>query len=243
MKAIGYIRVSTQEQANSGLSLESQRQRIEDYCKLRDLELVEILSDEGVSGGKNLATRPGGAKVVEWVKTKTIGAVVITKLDRAFRRAADCLNTIEPWLRRGCTLHILDLGGNAIDTSTAAGKFMLTTLAAAAEMERGFISERTKAALDIMKQQGKIRSRHIPYGYERDPKDPTRMRKCAVEQKLLKKIRKLADLGCGPYRISHMFNRKGIPSRCGEQWHREQVVRIMRREGIKRAKKPHPTAC
>ena len=63
-------------------------------------------------------------------------AVVVLKLDRAFRNAVDCLATVEKWDKSRIALHIVDLAGNSIDSTTAAGKFMLTVLAGTAEMER-----------------------------------------------------------------------------------------------------------
>src|SRR4029077_8799428 len=62
--AIGYIRVSSEEQADSGLGLEAQRQRIRAYCEMKGLSLVTIFEDAGVSGGKALATRPAGARLL-----------------------------------------------------------------------------------------------------------------------------------------------------------------------------------
>jgi site-specific DNA recombinase len=63
--AIGYVRVSSEEQADSGLGLDAQRQRIRAYCELKDLHLATIFEDPGVSGGKPLATRPGGSRLLE----------------------------------------------------------------------------------------------------------------------------------------------------------------------------------
>ncbi|HZZ82890.1 MAG TPA: recombinase family protein, partial [Gemmataceae bacterium] len=60
--AYGYIRVSSEDQADSGLGLEAQRQRIRAYCELKGLRLAEILEDPGISGGKALSSRPAGIK-------------------------------------------------------------------------------------------------------------------------------------------------------------------------------------
>ncbi len=89
--AIGYIRVSTEEQTSSGLGLADQRSRIEAYCRLRGLELTTIISDAGVSGGRPLASRAGGAELVSALRRRDVRNVVMLKLDRGFRNAADCL--------------------------------------------------------------------------------------------------------------------------------------------------------
>ena len=84
MKAIGYIRVSTDEQAREGISLENQKAKITAYCELNDLDLVEIIEDAGKSG-KDL-NREGIQSLLGKVKARTIDAVVVYKLDRLSRR-------------------------------------------------------------------------------------------------------------------------------------------------------------
>ena len=148
MKAIGYVRCSTQEQSDSGLGLEAQRTRIRAYCALKCLRLVDIIEDAAVSGGKPLASRDGGARLLEMLRQRRADSVIMLKLDRGFRNAGDCLTTVEQWERKGIALHVADLGGNAIDTTSAAGRFMLVVLAGAAEMERNLTRERTRAALE-----------------------------------------------------------------------------------------------
>ena len=91
IKAIGYIRVSTDEQAKEGMSLENQEQKIRDCCKLKDFEILEIIQDAGISA-KNLR-KPGAQKVIEMAQEKRIDAVVVYKLDRMFRSTVDALET------------------------------------------------------------------------------------------------------------------------------------------------------
>src|SRR5262245_53764715 len=85
--AIGYIRVSSEEQADSGLGLEAQRQRIRAYCEMKGLHLATIFEDAGVSGGKALGTRPAGARLLAEAK-KNRSVLVVAKFDRLFRSVA-----------------------------------------------------------------------------------------------------------------------------------------------------------
>ncbi len=110
MRAIGYVRCSTQEQADSGLGLDAQAQRIRAYLALKGLELTDIITDAGVSGGKQLAKREGGQRLLAILKQRKATAVIMMKLDRGFRDARDCLNTVETWDRSGVALHVIDLG-------------------------------------------------------------------------------------------------------------------------------------
>ena len=120
MKAICYVRCSTQEQADSGLGLEAQAERIRAYCTMRNLDLLDIITDAGVSGGKPLASRVGGQQLLNMIRERKADAVVMLKLDRMFRNAGDCLTTVETWERAGVALHVVDLGGNATPTCRAA---------------------------------------------------------------------------------------------------------------------------
>src|SRR5262245_39614025 len=138
--AIGYTRVSTDEQVTSGVSLDAQEAAIRAYCAMRGLDLAEMIVDAGVSAGQPLSSREGGERVGD----VGIAAVVAYKLDRVFRDCADCLAVVRDWDERDVALHLVDLGGQTIDTGTAMGRFFLTVMAGAAELERNLIGERTK---------------------------------------------------------------------------------------------------
>ncbi len=134
------------------------------YCTLRRIRLLRVMADDAVSGARPLAQRPGGGELASALRKREATHVIMLKLDRGFRNAADCLATVEKWQQWGVTLHIIDLGGNAIDTASAAGKFMLTVLAGAAEMERNITSERTRAALQVKRMRGQRISRWASFG-------------------------------------------------------------------------------
>ena len=98
MTAIGYVRVSTEDQAKEGVSLDNQKAKIEAYCQLKDLELSEIVEDAGISA-KNLK-RPGVQKVLRMARKKKIDAIVVYKLDRIFRSTVDALETTKMFDKR-----------------------------------------------------------------------------------------------------------------------------------------------
>ena len=114
MNAIGYVRCSTQEQSDSGLGLDAQRERIRAYAALKGLVLVDIIEDAAVWGGKPLASRDGGRRLLDALRQRRADSVVMLKLDRGFRNAGDCLTTVEQWERKGIALHVADLGGKAV---------------------------------------------------------------------------------------------------------------------------------
>ena len=102
-KAVGYIRVSTEGQAEKGISLEAQRAKIEAYAALKDFTLVEIVEDAGISA-KNLK-RPGMQRLLDMIHRKEIDAVIILKLDRMFRNTVDALQTTQDFDKKGVALH------------------------------------------------------------------------------------------------------------------------------------------
>ena len=229
MKAIGYTRVSTVEQADSGLGLEAQAERIKAYCTLKSLYLAEIITDAGVSGGKPLATRDGGQRLLTDLKDKRADAVVMLKLDRMFRNAGDCLTTVERWEKSGVALHVVDMGGNAIDTTSAAGRFMLVVLAGAAEMERNLTRERTRSAMAVKRANGQ-RIGSVPYGYDLDADGATLVPNEA-EQAVIADIQTKRAEGWTLEQIADDLTTCAVPTKTGksERWTHQAVARIAAR--------------
>lgn len=149
-KVIGYLRVSTDEQAVSGLGLGDQRSVIAAEAARRDWTDVEFLSDEGYSA-KNLS-RPAIATALDMLRTGQASVLVVSKLDRLSRSLLDFATLMDRARREGWELVVLDL---AIDTTVPSGQLMANVMAAFAEYERQLIGARTSAALQQLKAQGK----------------------------------------------------------------------------------------
>ena len=159
MKAIGYIRVSTEDQAREGISLDNQEAKIKAYATLNGLDLVEIVKDAGISG-KTL-NRPGIARVLKMIEAREIEAIIVYKLDRLSRKTLDNLTLIESFDSNGIAFHSIM---EKIDTKSAQGRFFLTILSALQQMERDLIAERTRDALAHKKAKREWTGR-IPFGY------------------------------------------------------------------------------
>ena len=229
MKAIGYIRCSTHEQADSGLGLEAQAERIKAYCSMKGAELLDLITDPGVSAGKPLASREGGHRLLTALRKRKANAVIVLKLDRGFRDVIDCLATVEKWDKAGVALHVVDLGGNAIDTTSAAGRFMLVVLAGAAEMERNLTRERTRSAMAVKRANGQ-RIGAVPYGYDL-ASDRTTLVPNDTEQVVIQEIRELRSQGKKLQEIAEGLTERGIPTKTGKSrnWTHQVVARILAR--------------
>ena len=159
--AFGYLRVSTSMQVTDGVSLDVQRAKIEAYCTLHDHNLIEIFSDEGLSG-KSTRKRPGLDAAIK-ASCEQKGVLVVYSLSRLARNTRDAIEISDQLEKRGADLASVT---EKIDTSSAHGAFFFTLMAALATLERGQISERTQAALHHKKMRGERISRFARYGFD-----------------------------------------------------------------------------
>src|SRR3989344_6050356 len=151
LRVIGYTRVSTLEQSREGVSLDNQEHKIRAYADLKDMELVEMIVEEGKSG--KTMNSPGLQKIINLINNKQIDGVICYKLDRLTRKTRDLLYLIEDVFAKN-DIQFISLNEN-IDTSSASGKFFLTVMGAMAQMERDLIAERTIDALQELNRQGR----------------------------------------------------------------------------------------
>lgn len=218
IKAIGYIRVSTDEQAKEGMSLENQEAKIRAYCNLKDFELLEIVEDAGISA-KNLR-RPGAQRIIEMARNKMVDAIVVYKLDRMFRSTVDALETTKQFDKWNVSFHSIQ---ETIDTKSAMGKFFFTLTAALAEMEREIIGERTKDVLQKKKANGEVYG-HVPFGFK---KFKGRLLAHKDEQKVIQAVLGMRQEGLNYSRISRELNHMGLKTKKGNQWYPQTVKNVI----------------
>jgi len=198
MKAIGYVRVSTEDQAREGISLDNQESKIKAYADLNNIKLMDVIKDEGISG--KTMDRPGMNRINNMIEAGEIDALIVYKLDRLSRKTIDILNTLDAWEKRNIAFHSIT---DKIDTKTAAGKFLLTILSALAQMERDLISERTIDALAHKKKIGEWCGR-VPFGYKIQD---NHLVEDEEAMKVIRKAKRLRSMG-KPYRdISQSIGR------------------------------------
>lgn len=147
---VGYVRVSTGEQALSGLGLAAQRSAIEAECERRSWQLVAVYEDAGASG-RSTANRPALADALAAIGRGEAGALVVAKLDRLTRSVLDGASMLDQAKREGWALVALDLG---VDTTTPAGEAMANVMVTFGQLERRMIGQRTRDALAVKRAQG-----------------------------------------------------------------------------------------
>jgi DNA invertase Pin-like site-specific DNA recombinase len=148
VRALGYIRVSTDEQTASGLGLDAQRRALRAEARHRGWHL-ELVVEEGRSG-KDLR-RPALLDALDRLDRGEAHLLVVSKLDRLSRSVKDFGSVLERAQKRGWSVVCLDLG---VDTTTAVGEFTANVVASASQYERRLIGQRTRDALAERKAQG-----------------------------------------------------------------------------------------
>ena len=216
-KAIGYIRVSTEDQATDGVSLDAQRAKIEAWAIANDYTLTAVHIDAGISGTK--ADRPGLSKALEAVKT-TGAALVVYSLSRLARSTKQTLEIADRLEKAGADLVSLT---EKIDTTTAAGKMVFRMLAVLAEFERDQVSERTRAAMVHKKQKRQVYS-PIPFGWNRNG-DTLELN--SDEQKAISDMKRWRADGWTLQAIADELKRRRIEAKKGGGWTPKTVSRII----------------
>jgi len=219
-RIVAYIRVSTDKQAEHGVSLDAQRAKVEQYAALYDLELVAVEVD--ALSAKTTAARPALARALAMLDAGTADGLLVVKLDRLTRSVRDLGDLIESYFgSRGAAL--ISVSEN-VDTRTAAGRLVLNVLASVGQWEREAIGERTSAAMQHKKAAGETTGT-APYGY-RVAADGVRLEEDAAEQRALALVRDLRAEGLSLRAIGDRLTAAGCTPRTGRSWHPQTVARI-----------------
>ena len=228
--AIGYVRVSTQEQATEGVSLDAQREKLRAYCKTNGIRLVDIIADEGISG--STLERPGLQAALRMIRRGRANTLIVAKLDRLSRSLRDVCALVGDYFTDE-RFHLLSCCG-MVNTHSAAGRMLMMNLANYNEFERAMISERTRETLKHMKAQG-IRRGPASYGYELSNQLDQNGRRMLVprasEQEIITRLAAARAGGVGFRDIARQLNAEGIHARRGGEWTGRFASAVLQREG------------
>lgn len=220
-RAVAYLRVSTDKQADHGVSLAAQESKVRAYAALYDLELVAVEVDAGLSAC-SVAGRPALSRALAMLG-HGVDALLVVKLDRLTRNVADLGALIDKYFGpRGAALLSVS---EQIDTRTSAGRLVLNVLASVAQWEREAIGERTSAALQHKRAQGQ-RVGSVPYGWA-DPGDGGPMTPVDSEQAVITLARSLRAQGLGFNAIGRELAARGHKSRTATTFQAVQVQRML----------------
>lgn len=219
-KAIGYIRVSTQGQADEGVSLEAQRGKIEAYCALNDMELVAVFEDAGISG----ASMNGRTGLHAALKATGKGMALISySISRIARSTRDMLEIAERLDKIGADLVSIT---ERIETTTAAGRMVFKMLAVLSDFERDQIGERTKMALAHKKAKGEVYA-PVPFGFDAIE---GRLVEVKRESRIVAEIMRQRAAGVSMNEIASTLNAQGIQGKRGGKWFASTVRYVIQRQ-------------
>ena len=218
--AIGYARVSTDKQADRGVSLEAQDAKIRAMAVVQGTELIDVIVDGGESA-KNL-NRPGMERLLAMVDARQVQTVIIAKLDRLTRSVKDLGHLLERLEKRGVALVSV---AESLDTGSAAGRLVITIMTAVSQWEREAIGERTRDAMQHKRTNGECVG-NIAYGY-RLAADGEHLEHDETEQAVVTTISALRAKRRTLREVADELNGRGFRTRRGSPWRHEYVKRVI----------------
>lgn len=222
-QVIGYVRVSTTDQAEHGVSLEAQRERIAAWCSANGFELAGVFVDAGISG-KRADNRPELQAALDAVCSSG-GVLIVYSLSRLARSTKDTITISERLEKAGADLVSLS---ERIDTTSAAGKMVFRMLAVLSEFERDLVSERTRAAMQHKRARNEKTGGSVPFGF--DVSTDGVLIENEDEQQVIGLIRDLRASGESYQKIADELTSRQVLSKEGKtRWHKTQIARILTR--------------
>jgi site-specific DNA recombinase len=221
--ALGYVRVSTEKQADVGLSLDAQTEKVRAMAVVHGTALADVIVDAGESA-KSL-NRPGLAWLLAQVDAGAVHTVIIAKLDRLTRSVADLAALLQRFDRRKVSLISV---AEQLDTGSAIGRLLLNIMVSVSQWEREAIGERTRDVLRHKRAKGE-RVGTLPFGSQLSA-DGKQLEPAPVEQRLLARIRALKAEGRTTREIAALLNAEGVTTRRGTSWRFQYVARTLRVE-------------
>jgi DNA invertase Pin-like site-specific DNA recombinase len=219
--------VSTDKQADTGVSLEAQTEKIRAMAVVQGVELADVIVDAGESA-KSL-NRPGMARLLALVDGGTVQTVIIAKLDRLTRSVADLAELLKRFERRQVSLVSV---ADSLDTRTAAGRLVLNIMVSVSQWEREAIGERTRDAMRHKRANGE-RVGNIPYGYRLDASGEL-LETEPGEQRVIALAAALKAQGLATRAIAARLNSTGLRTRRGSAWRHQYVHALLTDEARQR---------
>lgn len=223
-RTIAYLRVSTDKQADHGVSLSAQENKVRAYCELYDLDLVDVIVDRGVSA-KTL-NRPGLQEALRRLDEDEADNLLVVKLDRLTRSVRDLGTLLDNYFNRrgGPGLMVV---AEQVDTRSAAGRLVLNVLMSVAQWEREAIGERTSTAMRHMRDRGEYTGGRVPYGWAIGP-DGSTLVPVAREQNAIILAKALRERGLSIRQVGAALVAEGFLPRTGkDRWSPSTITKVL----------------
>ena len=227
IQAAAYLRVSTDEQAENGYSLQMQRERITAQIAAKGWQLYRVYEDGGQSGGK--LERPALQAMLNDIDAGLVQAVVVYKLDRLSRKQRDTMYLLEDvFLRQGIELVSIS---ESLDTSSPAGRAMIGMLSVFAQLERDTITERLSGGRRQKAKAGGYAGGNAAIGYT-SKRGQKALRIDPEKSEIIRQVFALKEKGLRLQQIADQLNAEGYTTKEGARFRPTQVMRILRRRAL-----------
>jgi len=194
-----YVRVSTEEQAKEGISIDAQIDRCKAFCKARGWKVFKIYTDAGYSAGS--LDRPALKDLVEDIKNKKLNILLVYKIDRFSRKLKDLISSLEDLKSKGVNFTSVT---EQIDTTTAMGEAFFQIIGVFAQLERGMVKERVELAFDKKISSGESLNRApMGYGY--------RNRKLVVNEDEAGKVKEIFNMWASGVNYKEIAKKFDVP--------------------------------
>ena len=218
-KVIGYVRVSSLIQKEKGNSIPNQISKIKSYCKLNEYELIDILSDDGISG-MSKSKRKDYLKLIDIISNKDIDGVVVNDLSRIGRKMSDVVEFIDSMKKKNIEFHTIKEG---INNDSNVGSLIINILSSINQFEVEMLRNRISEVKQYKKSNDLVYGNLI-FG---KTKDGDRLIDNVDELKVIKYMKNLRKRGYSYFKISDRLNQRNIKSKNGNQWYGSGVRNVL----------------
>ena len=219
MKVLGYIRVSSKVQLE-GYSMVNQRNKIKDYCKYMEYDLVDVYEDRGISG-MSIDKRNGYKSMLDYLMNNDIDGIVVYSLSRLGRKMSDVIGFLDVLKKNGKSFYSIKENLNNEDK---IGSLIVNIMSSINEFEVENIRERIRDVKREKKSKGLVSGR-LMYGYD-DVNG--KLVKNENEIKVISRIKGLRSRGYSWSEISNRLNEDGVKSKYGGVWYMSSVYNMMK---------------
>lgn len=217
-----YMRVSTEEQAKEGFSINAQKEKLTSYSKINDWQIIDYYIDNGISA-KNIKDRPEINRLIEDIKTGKVNNVLIYKLDRLTRSVKDLISLIELLEEHNCTVSSLT---EKLETGNAVGRMFVKIIGIFAEFERENLAERVSFGYEQKTREGNYTNTQGVNGYDYIVGKGNLVVNIQ-EKEIVNRIFELYLNGTSMLKIARTFNNEKVPSKRGGFWSQSTIKSIL----------------
>jgi DNA invertase Pin-like site-specific DNA recombinase len=221
---VGYSRVSTFMQADSGSSIKTQEQRIRDWAEDNLEEIDYIFSDKGESGTK--ADRTEYSLLKEEIQKGRIKTVYVFSISRLGRNLPEVVSFVELCNKTKTKLIAI---ADSFDSTNPTSYLSFYILTAIADHQSKETSLRIKSTFDRKKKNKEKYSRNIPIGLKEDPKQKGILVEAEEDKKIIQRIKNLKSRGYSLQKIADRLNDNNIKTKTGKEWSRHLVLHYMKK--------------